>query len=292
MKHRLPPVVQLMRPHQWVKNLLVFAPLFFTPEVMNFANFAVMFAGFMSFCAVASSIYIYNDACDIEADRAHPEKKYRPLAAGTVSLKKAYTAMAGLLAAAVIIGFLIGGLEWLGLMALYGGVNVAYSFKLKHVSLLDVLIVAAGFVLRIIAGAVLLNLEASAWIIICTFFGALFIAFGKRRDDLIRLDDDSPKRKSLDGYNLAYVDSAMMVLAAMSIMAYTLYTLDPAVQSHFQAPLLFWTVPFVAMGFLRYLQICLVENRGGAPTRIILKDKFLRLVFIGWFGLFAGMIYS
>ena len=288
MLNQIKAFFHLIRPHQWVKNLFVAAPLVFTPEAVNQHNMLLALLGFVLFSFTASAVYIMNDYKDREADRNHPKKKGRPLAAGTIHAGFAALACMALAAGSFVVSFAFLSPAWSWLLLGYFGLNLGYSFGLKHVPLLDVLIVAAGFVLRIIGGSLLIEVEPTALILLATFFLALFIAFAKRRDDL---EKGVEGRKSLDGYNKPFIDAAMLVLATCGVLTYTLWTLDMSVMLRLGTDYLYATVPFVVLGFMRYLQLCFVEERGGNPTKVALTDKVMPVILILWFITFISLVY-
>jgi decaprenyl-phosphate phosphoribosyltransferase len=276
--------LKLMRPHQWVKNAFILAPLFFTPAAVTAQNITQVLLGVLCFSALASAIYILNDTMDREADRQHPTKRKRPLAAGTVPLPLALGVMAVLavggltLASTLSPGFLV-------LSLVYLSVNLGYSLGLKKISILDVMLVALGYVLRVFAGADLIGVRASEWIIVCTGLVSLFIALAKRRDDIVK-QLDTGHRKALAGYNLPFLDTAIAMMLAGLLVSYLLYTVEAGIQN------LYLTTPFVIMGVLRYLQIALVEERSGSPTTIVLTDKFLIGNVLAWIVTFGALIYG
>ncbi len=287
---RLPAVLALLRPHQWVKNAFVAAPLFFTPPAITLANALLVLGGVASFCLVASAVYIVNDYMDREADRRHPSKANRPLAAGTVT-----TAQALVLLLVMVAGGL-GLALWLSpafaaIGALYFVVNLAYSLWLKHMAIIDVLTIAFSFVLRVQAGALLIGIAASAWIMIVAGLLALFLALAKRRDDLVKSLDDN-HRRSLNGYTEGFLDSAVAVVLGAVLVAYMIYTTDRQVMADMGTERLYYTVPFVIAGILRYLQITLVEKRSGSPTAIVLSDRFLIVTILLWAAAFAVLIHG
>lgn len=286
LTRRLPPWLAVMRPHQWVKNGFVVLPLLFSPGAITYANLSLILLAALVFCAAASAIYIINDIADRESDRNHPLKKHRPLAAGTLSVQFATVLCLALLGITVGSSFALGN-SWVLFPAVYILLNIAYSFRLKHIALVDVMIVSLGFIIRILAGCAAIGIEASSWILICTGFLSLFIAFGKRRDDVVR----ETGRKSTLHYNLHFVNSAMTILAAGSILTYTLYTQSAATVAHFGTDKLYMTIPFVLLGFLRYLQLCLVQEKGGTPTSLILEDTFLQIIGVCWLLSCVGVIY-
>ena len=283
-------VFGMLRPWQWTKNVFVMAPLFFTPPALSLKNVELVAAGFVSFCALASAIYILNDYFDREADRRHPEKQFRPLAAGTVAVSVAFMLFGVLLAGGFAIALVVS-YEFALIAAGYVALNLAYSFGLKNVAILDVLIIALGFTLRVQAGAVLIDIAPSAWITITTGLLALFLALAKRRDDLSRkLCQDH--RKSLSGYTLPFLDVAATIMLGALLVAYMIYTTDENVMSELRTDKIYYTTPFVVAGILRYLQIALVEKGSGSPTDVVLTDRFLIVTIIGWAITFGILIHT
>ncbi|SRR5690606_35705391 len=283
-------MLKLIRVHQWIKNAFVAAPLFFTPHVIDVSNAMAVVAGILCFCAVSSSIYILNDYVDREADRQHPKKRYRPLAAGTVAVPHALTLM-GLLAAGGLVGAAFLSPGFLNILGAYAILNVLYCFWLKNLSIIDLIVISAGFVLRVDAGAELVDAPPSVWIVLCTGFLAMFLAIAKRRDDVVTALGET-HRKSLKGYNRSFLDSALVIVLGGVLVSYTIYTTDRAVMDSLGTERLYLTVPFVLAGVLRYLQITQVEERSGSPTRIVVTDLFLILTILGWVATFAVLIYG
>ena len=283
-------VIRLLRPHQWLKNAFVAAPLFFTPEKLSAAAVGRVCLGLIAFCAVSSAVYIFNDALDREADRAHPLKRLRPLAAGTVSLPAALAVMAGLLVAGLGLALWLAP-GFAAVVTLYLLVNAAYSLGLKHLSVVDVMAIALGFVLRVYAGGILIEVRPTVWIIACTLLLALFLALAKRRDDLVKGVGDE-HRQSLGGYTLGFVDTSIGVVLSALLVSYLLYTAAPENIRRYHTDQLYWTAPFVIAGILRYLQITLVEERSGSPTLVALTDRFLLIAMAGWVVVFAWLIYG
>lgn len=279
----------LMRPHQWVKNVLVFAPLFFSPPTVNLRTLLVVFAGFACFCALSSGVYAINDLCDRNVDRLHPRKRNRPLAAGQISALEAVILSFGLICGALALAYVLSPIFAL-IAAIYVAMNIAYSCKLKNVSIVDILVVATGFVLRLDSGAILVNVEPSAYLMTCTGLMALFMALGKRRDDLVKqLSTDH--RESLSGYTPQFLDISMAIVLGALLVCYLIYTMDPAVMHRFGTDKLYLTLPFVIAGIMRYLQITVVEEKSGSPTRIVTSDKFMITTVCGWIVVFAMLIY-
>ncbi|MCK4493425.1 MAG: decaprenyl-phosphate phosphoribosyltransferase [Methylococcales bacterium] len=284
-------IFKLLRVHQYIKNIFIFLPLFFSGDITNTELLKLLFIGFIAFSISASAVYILNDYHDIDEDRQHPKKRNRPLASGAISKKIALLLMSGL--------FLIGtglmaiiSLKSLAILITYILLNIAYSFYLKHIALLDVSIIAIGFVLRLFVGATLTDIKLSMWIVIMTFLLALFMALAKRRDDVLLFMTTGKKmRKVIDGYNLQLIDSAMMIMASIVIVSYILYTTSIEVVNRLQTEYLYLTALFVILGIMRYLQIAFVEEDSGSPTKIVLKDSFLQSVIILWGLAFAWIIY-
>ncbi len=282
-------LLTLLRPRQWVKNLFVAAPLFFTPTLFGAEMALRVFLGFVAFCLVASAVYVLNDYLDREGDRLHPEKRLRPLAAGTVAPATAAALFVVLLAAGSGLGFSLDYLFFTLLMA-YFGINLAYSTVLKRVAIVDLICVAVGFVLRVQAGSNLIDVVPSVWILNCTGLLAMFIILAKRRDDLVKQLDPA-HRASLGGYNLGYLDVCIAMVLGALLVAYMIYTIDPAVGARLHTRRLFLTVPFVLAGIMRYLQITLVEKRSGSPTVIATSDPFMVLAILGWAGTIVALVY-
>lgn len=277
-------MLQLLRIHQWIKNIFIFAPLFFSFAFEEEKIIAVA-AGFMLFSLAASSVYILNDYHDINEDRIHPTKRYRPLANGTISIR------AGLSLMFLLSGIALGGAFilspiFLAILSLYILLNIFYTYKLKHIAILDVTIIAIGFVLRIFAGAALIFVEPSMWIVLVTFLLALFLALAKRRDDCLLMLDGKKTRKNIDGYNLEMVNASMVLMAGITVVAYLMYTISEEVTARFESHYLYLTTLFVIIGILRYMQITFVEANSSSPTKLVLKDRFLQLVIIGWIATF------
>lgn len=249
------------------------------------------FGAFLAFCLFASTVYILNDYVDREDDRRHPKKKYRPLASGAVKPKAAFVQMALQLLIGGTLFIWAGGWPLLALGAAYLLMNTAYSFKLKHIPIIDLVIIAIGFVMRLFVGAMVGEIELSMWIILITFLLALFLGLAKRRDDVLLLAQGKKVRKSIDGYNLEFINGAMIMMASVTIVAYISYTISPESQGFFQSKNLYYTVFWVILGILRYLQITFVEEKSGSPTKVLLKDIFLQLTILGWLVTFGVLIY-
>lgn len=271
---------KLIRPHQWLKNLFVLAPLFFSFQFTE-ANMVAAVFGFVLFSLAASSIYVLNDYMDIEEDRQHPTKCHRPLASGAITKLQALLLMLGLWGV-VSVGAYFLNPAFLAVVFAYVFLNILYSVKLKHIPILDITIIAIGFVLRVFAGAVLIDNVPSMWIILVTFVLALFLALAKRRDDCLLAEAGMQTRKNIDGYNLELVNAAMVLMSGVTLVSYIMYTVSPEVVERLNTPYLYLTSLFVIVGILRYMQITFVEGNSGSPTKLLLKDRFLQLVIVGW----------
>lgn len=283
-------ILALLRVHQYIKNLFVFAPLFFAAKAFDAPLLINSLLAFISFCLCASSIYILNDIRDIEDDKLHEKKKHRPIPAGNIQIPTALgiSAVLFISAFAILIPVSLPAAMTLGVYVL---ANIAYSFRLKHVAILDVSIIALGFVLRLFVGALSCDISLSSWIVIMTFLLALFLALAKRRDDVLIYTRTGKKmRKVIDGYNQQFLDVSMTLMAAVVIVAYLFYTTSGSVLSN-EHQYLYLTSVFVVLGILRYLQIAIVEENSASPTQIVLKDLFMQLVVISWLSSFFWIIY-
>lgn len=283
--------IELMRPHQYLKNAFVFLPLFFGGMMTHQVLLVRCLLAFCSFCLVSSAVYVFNDYLDAEDDRRHPVKKFRPLASGRVSGAEARIFLLVL----VLLGLLSTLLSLRALFFLvvaYMGINLLYTMKIKHIALLDVYCIALGFEIRLFAGAAVTGITLSLWIIIMTFLFSLFIAFAKRRDDLLLyLQQGEKTRKSLDGYNLEMLNAALIIMAAAVTVCYIMYTVSPEVVLRGGAHA-YITTAFVLLGVLRYLRLTFVENKTGAPTKVLLHDRFLQLTVLGWILTFGIILYT
>lgn len=288
-------LIRLMRPYQWIKNAFVFLPLFFSGNLYNGTDWFISFVGFISFSLGCSAIYCFNDIMDREADRLHPQKRFRPLASGKISVKFVIPAILVLLAGALAIPLLLGREEFFKcniILVSYIVLNILYSWCLKRIAILDIIIIAIGFVLRVVWGGVACGIWLSPWIIIMTFLLTLFLALSKRRHEFLLLRKDNiAVRKSITDYNLDFINLAIGISAAVTIMTYILYTVSPEVTSRMHSDYLYLTSVFVIGGILRYLQICYVREEGGSPTLLLLRDKFLILMIGGWIFSFIFFLY-
>ncbi len=282
-------MLQLLRPRQWVKNAFVLAPLLFSgqlliPGAVLRATFALVL-----FCALASAVYVFNDIVDVDADRAHPTKRNRPIAAGLVSVGQARVTAAVLAVSGLSIAFALG--RSLGLVALsYLLLNIAYSLRLKHMVLLDVFSIATFFVLRLVAGSVAIEVTASVWLILCGGLLALFLGFAKRRHELVLLGPASASHRGvLARYSTPFLDQVSSIILAVTIVCYIMYTLDSAT-ARLGGPMLTYSAGFVLFGVLRYLH--LIHTRAdGNPTDVLLTDRALLITSLSWALYCAAVLY-
>lgn len=283
--------IKLIRVKHWVKNFFLFLPLFFSGEIFILEKIQFLIIGFFSFSAFASSIYVINDLNDIESDRLHPTKRMRPLASGAIS-KKAGLVIFVVLA---IIGFGLGFLvsyKFLFVVTIYFLLNIGYSFGLKNISILDVMIVSAGFILRLKAGSIATHIPVSEWLMIMVFLLSLFMALAKRRDDLMIKDDSGVDvRKVVKNYNLVFINVCLAMFASIMVVAYLMYTMSPEVHQRFGSHRMYYTSVFVIGGILRYLQLAFVEESTGSPTKILYKDRFIQAALLLWLLSFYFFIY-
>jgi decaprenyl-phosphate phosphoribosyltransferase len=283
--------LKLLRPKDWAKNLFLFIPIFFSGELFDWSIYPRLFLGFAAFCCVASSIYIINDYKDIEDDRKHPVKSSRPLASGAVSKPVSLVICISLILVGFILSYFIRE-KFLFVLSIYFVLNLAYSFGLKSVPILDIVILAIGFVLRIKGGAVIAYIGVSEWLNIMVFLLALFMAIGKRRDDvLLKLSSGTEMRKAIKGYNLEFLNVVLALVCAVIIVAYFMYTMSPEVLKRLGTYRLYYTCLFVLAGIMRYLQIIFVQAASGSPTKILYKDRFIQATLLLWITSFYLIIY-
>ncbi|WP_319381753.1 decaprenyl-phosphate phosphoribosyltransferase [Thiomicrorhabdus sp.] len=283
---------KLIRPYQYTKNLFVFLPAFFAFQILEPRVLAEAFIAFLAFSAIASAVYIINDWFDRFEDAKHPDKSNRPIATGRVSGRMAIFYVLVLLAAGILLSVSLT-VEVTALLLFYFVLNIAYSIWLKHVAIVDISIISLGFVLRLFVGAQATSIELSHWIIVMTFLLALFLALAKRRDDvLIYLNTDQKMRKVIDGYNLKFLDSSMVMTASITVLAYILWSISPEVVSRLGSGNLYLTSVFVVLGVLRYLQITLVDEVSGNPSKILLRDRFIQWTLLGWLLCFVLILYA
>ena len=276
----LPPLVRAMRPLQWSKNSLVFAALLFDKRVFQWDALWHTLAAALVFCAVSSAIYLVNDVRDVHQDRLHPRKRFRPIASGEVSPGQAMRVAVALLTVGLITAVAVRP-EFAIVILAYIALMLAYSYGLKRMVILDVFAIAAGFVLRAVGGAVAIDVPASPWLYVCTALGALFIGFGKRRNEIVTLEAAAGHhRANLEEYSLPMLDQIIAIVSAAMLIAYSLYTFDAANVPDSHAMML--TIPYVAYGLFRYLYLVYRRGEGGSPEVLLIKDPGLISCIAGW----------
>lgn len=260
-----------MRPKHWAKNVFVLAPLVFAGKLFEPAATATTLAAFAAFCALSSAVYLLNDVLDREADRLHPLKRLRPIASGAVAVPLAATASL-VLAAGALLGAWAIGPRFAAVAGGYLAMNVAYSLALKRIVIVDVMIVAAGFLLRAWGGAVAIGVAISQWLILCTGLVALFLGFVKRRQEIAALGGSSAQRPILREYSLPFLDQMISIVTASTVLAYALYAFSDEVALKLGTRHLGLTIPFVLFGIFRYLYLVHVKGEGENPTSLVLAD--------------------
>jgi 4-hydroxybenzoate polyprenyltransferase len=283
--------IRLMRPTQWSKNFVVYGALIFSKHLFHPDSLLRVSLGFLAFCAVASGAYVMNDIRDCERDRRHPLKSLRPLPSGRVALPAA-VALSVLLMTVGVAGAFLLHLEFGILVALYLALQFAYTFWLKEVVILDVMAIAAGFVIRAGAGGVVIGVPVSPWLIICTFLLMLFLGFSKRRHELVLLEASATHhRASLREYSPYFLDQMIAVVTASTVVAYAIYTVSPEVAEKLGTDQLYLTIPFVLFGIFRYLYLVHQRDEGGNPTQLLLSDRPLLLDVLLWVVACAILLY-
>ena len=281
-----------LRPQQWVKNTLVFSGLIFSRSLLQWGIVRVSLAAFAIFCMASSGIYLLNDLCDAEADSKHPIKRFRPLAAGKIGLNTMRAAMVVLVVGSAILAIVLRPAFAL-VVGVYLLINVAYSLGLKRVVILDVMTISMGFVLRAVAGAVVIGVGASPWLVLCTLMLALLMGFGKRRHELNLLQSDAHShRPSLDGYSIQFLDLMMTVTAGAAVVTYALYTMAEETVARFNSHSLVLTVPFVLYGIFRYLFLVHKRNGGGDPARLLVGDASTLINLGLWLAIVCFVLYG
>lgn len=288
-------IIKVARPTHWIKNLFVFLPVFFGGGLLNTSEAVSAALTFLSFSLAASAIYCLNDIIDVNADRAHPVKCKRPIASGAITIPQAYGMMALSMLVSIVLMFLLpaGQTKTIFVIVAYFLINVAYCLRLKDYAIIDVCIIASGFVLRILAGGYATGVQLSKWIVLMTFLLTLFLAFAKRRDDVLIMNvtGEAPRRNT-NRYNLTFVNQALTITGSVMLVCYLMYTMSPEVISRFHSPNLYMTTFFVILGLLRYIQLAVVDEKSGDPTGLVMHDRFVQLVVAGWFITFIIIIYA
>lgn len=287
-------LIRLIRPKQWIKNLIVLLPVFFGGALLHPSAIYAGLITALSFSFAASSIYCLNDIIDIEDDKHHPIKCNRPLASGAISIPQGYTLMLLMLILSMASTFLLYDyqLETAGVIAFYWLLNIGYCLKLKQYAIIDVCIVAFGFVLRVLAGGISTSIHLSKWIVLMTFLLMLFLSFAKRRDDVVRMNETghAPRQNTIR-YNLTFINQAITITSSVTLVCYIMYTVSPETIQNFHTDYLYLTSVFVLVGLLRYIQIAVVDKKSGDPTKVILRDRFTQLIVLAFGLAFLFIIY-
>ena len=287
--------IRLLRPLQWLKNVFVFAPIFFSTTLLKAEFFWPTLVMFASFCLISSSIYCFNDLKDVEADRQHPKKCKRPIASGKVSVMGGYTMMILCTIGALALLPLANSVNtpYLYMIVIgYWLMNIAYCLKLKQFAILDVSIIAIGFVMRVLIGGVVTDIWISHWLVMMTFLVTLFLAFTKRNDDYRIYEQTGTKpRVSITGYNKTFINEATAIIASVTLVCYIMYTMSPEVIHRLGTRYVYLTSGWVLAGLLRYLQNMIVFGLSGSPTKSLVKDHFVQFCILGWIISFFVIIY-
>lgn len=290
---KIKSILQLLRVEQWVKNIFCFLPIFFDQKLFNVDYVLPTVWCAVMFSLVSSVVYIINDWKDISYDRQHPIKCFRPLASGVVKPIEAGLVIVALAIVVSVIAITTNVSQLVCvIVAIYFVMQMLYTFWLKNVAIIDVSIIAIGFVLRVEEGGAAAGVEISQWIIVMTFLITLFMAFAKRRDDVVLMQNNGNKpRYNSDRYSLDFVNISLGVLSAITVVAYLLYCFTPEVVERYGTDKLYITSIFVLLGLLHYLQLAIVDNKSASPTKILLKDHFIQLMIVLFVLTFAVIIY-
>ena len=287
-------LIRLIRPHQWVKNLVVLLPVFFGGALLHIESVYAGLVTALCFSFAASSIYCLNDIVDVEDDRQHPVKCHRPMASGAISIPQGYTLMFLMFVLSMLSTFLLyhNQLETASVILFYWILNIAYCLKLKQYAIIDVCVVSFGFVLRILAGGYATSIHLSKWIVLMTFLLMLFLSFAKRRDDVVRMNETghAPRQNTIR-YNLTFINQAITITSSVTLVCYIMYTVSPETIQNFHTDYLYLTSVFVLVGLLRYIQIAVVDKRSGDPTKVMLHDRFMQFVVLAFGLAFLFIIY-
>lgn len=284
-------IVKSMRPAQWTKNLAVFAALIFAQKFFSLPLLLRAAGAFLTFCVISGALYILNDLHDREEDRAHPKKSQRPIAKGEIRPSEALILFLVLAAAGLTAAFFLERGFFVAVLV-YFLLQIAYTFKLKQVVIVDIFVIAAGFVIRVVAGGLVIAVPISSWLIICTMLLALLLSMGKRRHELVLLEEKAVEhRPILREYSAYLLDQMIAVVTASTLIAYCLYTISPETVAKFGTSNLVWTAPFVLYGIFRYLYLVHLKGKGGSPEEIIIQDKPMLLNIVLWIGAVILVLY-
>jgi 4-hydroxybenzoate polyprenyltransferase len=286
------PYLRMLRTQQWIKNGFVLAPIIFAEKMLDPRSLTLALSAFAVFCVISSGAYIFNDVFDRERDRSHPLKMNRPVASGEISVRRASVIGAVITLTGILAAFSIGtGFLWT--VVLYLMLQVAYNGIFRKVVILDILIIALGFVLRALGGSVAIEVVISPWLILCTLLIALFLGFSKRRHEIVLLGDSAAThRMILNEYSVPFLDQLIGIVTASTIVSYAIYTLSPEVTARLGSRYMILTLPFVVYGIFRYLYLIHIHEKGGSPTKDLLADGPLLICILLWGALSVGLIYG
>ena len=287
-------IIKVARPTHWLKNIFVILPVFFGGAILNTTQAISAALTFMSFSLAASAIYCLNDISDVDADRAHNVKRHRPIASGAITIPQAYGMMTISLLPSIVLMLLLpeGQANTITVIITYFLLNVAYCLKLKEYAIIDVCIVASGFVLRILAGGFATGVQLSKWIVLMTFLLTLFLAFAKRRDDVLKMNETGrAPRKNTSRYNLTFINQAITITGTVMLVCYIMYTVSPEIIAQFGTDKLYLTSILVILALLRYLQIAVVDEKSGDPVKVVLSDRATQFILMAWVLSFLVLIY-
>ncbi len=284
-------IITLLRPAQWIKNLFVLAPLFFSNNILKQDLLLQAVIAFVAFCLAASSIYCLNDIFDRKTDSLHPKKKHRPVASGKISVNKAYLIMAFCLVAALGFAAITNVFCVVGIL-IYCIINILYCLRLKRHAIIDVFIISFGYVIRVLVGGAVTDIQVSGWLVLMTFLLTLFLAFAKRKDDYYIYEETGQiQRQSIKGYNAQFIDLSVALTGTITIVCYIIYTMSDSVIARMGSQYLYLTSFWVVAGILRHMQNMLVFQRSGSPTKAVLHDRFIQICILGWGASFVAIIY-
>lgn len=287
-------IIKLTRPYQWVKNAFIFMPLFFGGALTDMKALTHAVIAFFAYSFAASAIYCYNDIIDVEDDRRHSTKCKRPIASGAISIVMGYVIMAVMVGLSALMVSLLGNECWklAGVVGFYFVLEVAYCRVLKRYAIVDVCVLAFGFVLRILAGSAATGIIASQWLVLMTFLLTLLLAFAKRRDDVLKMETtgEAP-RHNTHRYNMSFINQSITVTASVTLVCYIMYTMSPEVTSRTNFSYVYLTTIFVILGLLRYMQRTLVDQKTGDPSKLLYEDRFLQIVIAMWLLAYVLIIY-
>ncbi len=288
-------VLRSMRPRQWIKNLFVFAPILFSMNILEPGQLMRAAVAFLLFCFLAGAVYIINDIMDRREDRHHPAKRNRPLASGRLRCGSALFWAAAIMLSALWIAFVFSR-PFFWTVLVYTVINLAYSLWLKAVVIVDVMLISAGFVLRVMGGGLVNDIPLSPWILLITFLLSIFLALVKRRQEMVRFklsqEGEPRSRSTLGQYNLPFLDQLISLSTATTLISYFMYVLDPGVKGKFHTEWLILTIPFVVFGVFRYLFLAYVNNRGENPEEVVITDPPFVINALLWLGVFVWIMYA